>query len=96
MQRLILKSSLFLLFKNSTVGEADEESDENVFEDALQEICQTVGVADEESDEEIFEDTLQEHYQLNAKVDQLMSRPAELADVSCSAPSRDTRQQCKF
>ena len=65
-----VKSSLFLVFKGSTVGEAYEESDEDVFEDALQ-----------------------ENWQLNAKVDELMSRPAELADASCSAPSRNTVQK---
>ena len=53
----------------------------------------TVGVADEESDEEIFEDTLQEHYQLNAKVDELMSRLAELSDASSSASSPDIVQE---
>ena len=62
-----VKSPLFFVFKDWTVGEADEESDEDVFEDALQ-----------------------ENWQLNAKVDELMSRPAELAEVSRSAQSRDT------
>ena len=53
----------------------------------------TVEEADEESDEDVFEDALQETDQLNAKVNELMSRPAELAEVSCSAPSRDTVQE---
>ena len=66
----MLSLQLFLVLKDSTVREADEESDEDIFEDALQ-----------------------EHYQLNAKVDELMSRLAELADVSSSALSPDTGQE---
>ena len=50
----------------------------------------TVEEADEESDEDVFEDALQETDQLNAKVDELMSRPAEFVEVSCSASSSDT------
>ena len=62
-----VKSLLILVYKDWTVGEAGEESDEDVFEDVLQ-----------------------ENWQLNAKVDELMSRTAELAEVSCSSISRDT------
>ena len=58
------------MFKDSTFGEADEESDEDVFEDALQETDQ-----------------------LNAKVDELMSGLAELAEVLFSASSSDTVQE---
>ena len=65
-----VKSSLFLVFKGLTVGEADGESDEDVFEDASQ-----------------------ENWWLDAKVDELMSRPAGLAEVSCCAPSRDIVQE---
>ena len=65
-----VKSPLFFVFKDWTVGEADEESDEDVFEDALQ-----------------------ENWELNAKVYELMSRTAELADVSSSASSPDTVQE---
>ena len=50
----------------------------------------TVGEADEESDEDVFEDALQENWELNAKVYELMSRTAELADVSSSASSPHT------
>ena len=53
----------------------------------------TVGEADEESDEDVFEDALQENWELNAKVYELMSRTAELADVSSSASSPDTVQE---
>ena len=53
----------------------------------------TVGEADEESDEDVFEDALQENCQPNAMVNKLMSRPTELAEVSCSASSSDTVQK---
>ena len=33
-----VKSSLLLVFKDSTFGEADEESDEDVFEDVLDQL----------------------------------------------------------
>ena len=65
-----VKSLLILVYKDWTVGEAGEESDEDVFEDVLH-----------------------ENWQLNVKVDELMSRTAELAEVSCSSPSRDTVQE---